>query len=218
MRVPSRKLSWRSGEGEGPEADRYVIQRNDELIGHTNASVTSWIDTHVVPGEHYAYQVIAIGADGGRARAAVEVTAKMAPPGTAALVGTFNVKVHATSHTGFASFGRERYSSGWRFQPVCDRPPCNTQLRDIHDKEFILTLEQSEGTYTGAGSASFGTCNGHRVTSSITVTLRMTRAGDVHGAWQVRKFTGTMSEYASAQLGCVATSAQFEIVGAALKQ
>lgn len=212
-------LSWRLGEGGGPPPDHYDIQRNDEVIGHAKASATSWVDDDVVPGEHYAYQVIAVGQDDRRSRSSVDVTTKKAPPGTAALVGTFDVKFDATSHTGYASFGNARFSGGWRFQPVCDRPPCNTQLRDIHDKKFTLTLDQTEGTYTGSVTTTgFGTCNGHHTTSMFTVTLHITQADDVRGAWQVTKFTGTMSEYASAQLGCTSASSRFDLAGTALKR
>jgi hypothetical protein len=211
------KLTWHAGTGDGSATDRYDIQRDDQVVGHADADATSWLDQDVVPGQTYAYQVIAVGAEGRRSRASVQVKTKSAPPGTAALIGTFDVKVHATSHTGFSTFERERYSSGWRFQPDCDRPPCDTQLRDIHVKDFIVTLDQADGTYHGSDSTSFGTCNGHTVSSSFTVTLHVTRAGEVHGEWRVTKISGTMSQYASAQLGCVSTSATFEFVGTALK-
>jgi hypothetical protein len=212
------KLAWQPGSGDGAEVDRYDIQRNDEVVGHVTASATSWVDEYVVPGEQYVYQVVAISAEGRRSRSSIDVTAKEAPPGTASLVGTFTVRVHVTSHTGFATFGHERYDSGWRFQPVCDRPPCDTQLRDIHNTEFTMTLDQSEGTYTGSGSATFGTCNGHRVPSTFTVTLHVAEAGDVRGVWQATKFSGTMSQSATAQLGCTSTSTRFELVGTALKR
>ena len=211
------KLTWHAGNGDGSATDRYDIERNGQVVGHADDVVTSWLDEDVLPGQAYAYQVIAVSAEGGRARASVDVKTKSAPPATAALIGTFDVKVHATSHSGFSTFGRERYRSGWRFQPGCDRPPCDTQLRDIHEKDFIVTLNQTEGTYQGSDSASFGSCNGHTVSSTFTVTLHVTRAGEVHGEWRVTKISGTMSQYAAAQLGCVSTSATFEFVGTALK-
>ncbi len=211
------KLTWHAGTGDGSATDRYDIQRNDQVVGHADADATSWLDEDVVPGQAYAYQVIAVGAEGGRSRASVDVKTTSAPPGTAALIGTFDVNVHAISHSGFSTFGRERYSSGWRFQPNCDRPPCDTQLRDIHEKDFIVTLNETEGTYQGSDSASFGSCNGHTVSSTFAVTLHVMRAGEVHGEWRVTKISGTMSQYASAQLGCVSTSATFEFVGTALK-
>jgi hypothetical protein len=146
------------------------------------------------------------------------VKTKSAPPGTAALVGTFNVHLHNTSHSGFASFTQTNISNGWRFVPLCDRPPCDTQLRNINFKSFIVKLKQNGGSYTGsASSKGFSTCQGHDVTSNFTVTIHVTAAGAVNGNWQVTKFAGTFSQSASAQLGCTSTSASFTVAGSALK-
>jgi hypothetical protein len=127
------KLRWHPGT-EGAPMIRYNIRRNGNYVGQTKASASSYTDTDAVPGDHYKYTVTAVGGDEQRAVSSVDVTTKKAPPGTAALVGTFNVHLHNTSHSGFSQFGNTDFSNGWRFLPQCKEPPCNTQLRNINTK------------------------------------------------------------------------------------
>jgi hypothetical protein len=56
-------------------------------------------------------------------------------------------------------------------------------------------------------------CGGTAVASSITVTVRVTDAGVVRDKWVATKIEGTMSQYESQQLGCVASGAAFDLVG-----
>jgi hypothetical protein len=211
------KLTWHPGT-EGSPATRYDIRRDGTFVGEAKASASSFTDNDAVPSEHYRYTVTAVGADQQRAVANVDVTTKGAPPGTAALVGTFNVHLHNTSHAGFSSFRNTDFSDGWRFQPRCKQPPCRTQLRNINNKKMVVSLKQNGGSYTGSTSvAGLVTCQGHDVTTSITVTIHATQADAVHDAWQITKFTGTMSQSASAQLGCTSSSASFTVTGTSLK-
>ena len=211
------KLRWHPGT-EGAPVTRYDIRRNGDLVAQAKASASSYTDTTAVPGVRYTYTVTAVGADEQRAVASVKVTTKKAPPGTAALVGTFNVHLHNTSHSGFSSFGNTDFNNGWRFLPQCKDPPCNTQLRNIQIKKMTLMLKQDGGSYTGSTTiAGLVTCQGHDVTTSLTVTIHATRAGAVHDVWQITKFAGTMSQSASAQLGCTSSSASFTVTGTSLK-
>jgi hypothetical protein len=210
-------IRWHAGSS-GSSPTRYDIRRNGDFVGQANASATSFTDKDPVPGTHYTYTVSAVGADEQRSTASVSVTTKAAPPGTAALVGTFNVHLHNTSNSGFSSFGKTDFNNGWRFQPQCKQPPCNTQLRNINAKKMIVSLKQNGGSYSGSTSVpGLVTCQGHDVTTSVTVTIHMTRADAVRDAWQVTKFTGTMSQSASAQLGCTSSSASFTVTGTSLK-
>jgi len=210
-------IRWHAASS-GSAPTRYDIRRNGNFVGQAKASATSFTDKDPVPGTHYTYTVSAVGADEQRSTASVSVTTKAAPPGTAALVGTFNVHLHNTSNSGFSSFGKTDFNNGWRFQPQCKQPPCNTQLRNINAKKMIVSLKQNGGSYSGSTSVSgLVTCQGHDVTTSVTVTIHVTRADAVHDAWQVTKFTGTMSQSASAQLGCTSSSASFTVTGTSLK-
>ena len=211
------RLTWHAG-GEGSPPARYDIRRNGDFVGQAKGSATSFTDTDPVPGERYTYTVTAVGPDEQHSVASVTVTTKGAPPGTAALVGTFNVHLHNTANSGFVSFGSTNVNNGWRFVPQCDEPPCTTQMRNINTKKMIVTLKQNGGTYSGSTSVpGLVTCQGHDVTASVTVTIHVTRADAVHDSWQVTKFSGTMSQYASAQLGCTSSSASFTVTGTSLK-
>lgn len=210
-------LTWHRGT-EGSPVTRYDIRRNGTFVGQAKASASNYTDNDAVPGERYKYTVTAVGADEQRATANVTVTTKGAPPGTAALVGTFNVHLHNTSHSGFSSFGNTDFNNGWRFQPQCNEPPCTTQLRNINSKKMTITMKQNGGSYTGSTTVpGLVTCQGHDVSTSVTVTIHATQADAVHDAWQVTKFTGTMSQAASAQLGCTSSSASFTVTGTSLK-
>src|SRR3954447_11155845 len=211
------KLTWHTAT-DGTAASRFDVRRNGNYVGQANGSATSFTDKDPVPGEHYRYTVTAVGADEQRTAASVSVATKTAPPGTAALTGTFNVHLHNTSHSGFSSFGSANVNNGWRLLPQCNEPPCNTQLRNINTKKMTVLLKQNGGSYSGSASVpGLVTWQGHDVTASVTVTIHATRADAVHDSWQVTKFSGTMSQYASAQLGCTSSSASFTVTGTSLK-
>jgi hypothetical protein len=208
------KLTWRPGTGSGAPADRYDVVRESKTVGHADGDATSFLDDTVVPNEVYDYEVIAVSAEGTRLGASVRTETPGAPPGTAALAGVFNVKVHPTSHSGFSSFSEKDFTAGWRFVPACKEPPCDTQVRDLGRKEFLITLQQKGGVYQGTVSISgLVSCSGHDASSSVTVAIHATRADRVGGTWRVSKFTGTMSEYTSSQLGCTSSSARFDVTG-----
>ena len=210
-------IRWHAASS-GSAPTRYDIRRNGNFVGQAKASATSFTDKDPVPGTHYTYTVTAVGTDEQRSAASVSVTTKAAPPGTAPLVGTFNVRLHNTSNSGFSSFGKTDFSNGWRFQPQCNEPPCNTQLRNINAKKMIVPLKQNDGSYSGSASVpGLVTCQGHDVTTSVTVTIHATRADAVRDAWRVTKFAGTMTQSASAQLGCTSSSASFTLTGTSLK-
>jgi len=208
------KLTWRVGDGDGVPADRYDIVRESTTVGHVDGDATSFLDDTVAPNEVYDYEVIAVSAEGTRIEASVRTETPGAPPGTAALAGVFNVKVHPTSHSGFSSFSEKDFTVGWRFVPGCKEPPCDTQVRDLGRKQFLVELQQTGGVYQGTVSMSgLVSCSGHDASSSVTVAIHATRADTVGGTWKVTKFSGTMSQYTSSQLGCTSSSARFDVTG-----
>jgi len=205
------KLTWQAGT-DGAPAVRYDIQRDTEIVGHTDR--TSWVDTRVTPGQRYAYQVIALSQDGLRRSTAVRTTTKTAPPGTAGLEGVFNVKLHPTSHYGLSSFQDKDTTAGWRFVPACRQPPCDTKMNDLHWKALTLTLDQTGGRYHGSASISgVVSCSGHSVSATYTLTITATKADAVKDGWRVTAFTGELTQYASAQLGCVSSSVHYGVQG-----
>ena len=212
------KLTWRPGTGEGAPAVYYDILRGTKVVDRLDGDATSFLDDTVSPKQIYDYQVIAISAEGTRLGDTVRAETPGAPPGTATLAGVFNVKVHPTAHSGFSSFDEKDRTAGWRFVPSCKQPPCDTQLRDLGQKDFLIQLKRTEGTYTGSATVpGLVSCNGHDVSTTITVTIHATQADAVGEGWRITKFTGTMSQYSSSQLGCTSSSARFDVTGSLTK-
>ncbi len=209
------RLSWEAGSGDGSETDVYDIVRDGRVVGHAKPAGTSWTDDDVLPTSIYDYQVIAVSADGARRGSSVRAKTKAAPPGTAALTGVFNVKVHPTSHTGFSSFSDKDFTAGWRFVPQCKQPPCDTQVRNFNVKDFTTTLRLAEGTYTGPVTVSgYIHCGSASLISTFTITVHATGSDVVNNAWKVTRFSGELTMYSSAQFGCVSSSARYDVTGA----
>ena len=145
------KLTWRPGTGDGAPVDHYDIMRGTTIVGHADGDATSFVDDTALPKQEFDYQVIAVSADGARLGATVRAKTSSAPAGTATLTGVFNVKVHPTSHSGFSSFTEKDFTAGWRFVPSCKQPPCDTQLRDLGSKDFLIHLKRSGGLLRGIG-------------------------------------------------------------------
>jgi len=211
------KLTWRAPP-EGTAISRFEIRRNGDYVGQVKGSETSFTDGDAVPRTHYTYSIAAVSADEQRSATTIRVTTKPAPPGTAALVGTFNVRLHNTSHSGFASFGSTNFNNGWRFLPQCKEPPCNTQMRNINNKKMVVTLNQKGGSYKGSASvAGLVSCQGHDVTSSVSVTIHATQADAVHDAWPFTKFARLMGYINPSSTIIDNSSASFSVTGTSLK-
>jgi hypothetical protein len=205
-------LSWTAGEGT--PGVRYLVSRDGKVAARLDPDATRWVDDDVLPESRYAYTVAAVGPDGSSAPSDVSARTQTAPPATAALKGVFDVHIHATSHYGFSDFGSGNGNLGWRLIPTCSQGPCDTDLADLHQKDFRLTLARHgvsyEGDVTLRGKVR---CRGTAVTSSFTVAMHPTDAGVFRGQWVATKIEGTMRQFESAQLGCVASGATFEVAG-----
>ena len=205
-------LTWTVGQGTPPV--RYLISRNGSSATILEGTATKWVDPHVLPETRYSYAVQAVGPDGTKATTHVIAHTKSAPLGTAPLRGVFDVHIHATSHFGFSNFGTENGNLGWRFSPTCKSGPCDTKLTDLHQKDFKLTLDRNVTSYDGNVTVhGLVRCGKAPVASSITVAVRVTDAGVVHGHWVATKIEGTMKQFESQQLGCVASGASFDLQG-----
>jgi hypothetical protein len=205
-------LSWTAGEGT--PAVRYVVSRDGKVAATLGPHATGWVDDDVLPESRYAYTVAALGPDGSRAPSDVTARTQTAALATAALKGVFNVHIHATSHYGFSDFGSGNGNLGWRLAPTCSQGPCDTDLADLHQKDFRLTLARKgisyEGDVTLRGKVR---CRGTAVASSFTVAVHPTDADVFRGRWVATKIEGTMRQFEPAQLGCVTSGATFEVAG-----
>jgi hypothetical protein len=158
--------------------------------------------------------VIAVTADGQRLATAIDTHTKSAPAATAALDGTFNVRLHPTSHYGFASFDEKDITAGWTFTPTCKEGPCDSKLVDLHQKRFTMMLDRTGGRYHGSASVSgFVRCGSQSASSTFTLTITATKADAVKASWRVTAFTGELDQYEAAQLGCVSSGVHMTVSG-----
>ena len=203
-------LTW--AQGQGLPVSYYAVTRDGRPITTLPPTTTTWIDRSVTPETRYAYMVSAVGADGRRALTRVVAKTPTAPLATARFQGTFDVRLHATSHFGFSNFHGENQTAGWRSTPTCHKGPCDTKLVDLNRKNFVLTLTRSGPAYHGTVSVSgIVRCAGADVTSTFSVSVRATDAGAVRDSWVVIKLRGTMTQSETAQLGCIASGATYSV-------
>jgi hypothetical protein len=205
-------LTW--ARGDGLPVSYYAVTRDGRPITTLKPDTTTWIDRSVTPETRYVYVVAAVGADGTRALTHVVAKTPTAPLATARFQGTFNVHLHATSHFGFSNFHGEDQTAGWRSTPACRKGPCDTELADLHQKAFVLTMTRNGAAYQGTVSISgIVKCAGADVTSTFTVSVHATDAGAVRDRWVVTHMQGTMTQSEAAQLGCIASGATYSVTG-----
>jgi hypothetical protein len=205
-------LTWTPGEGT--PAAGYLVSRDGKVAATLDPAKTRWVDDDVLPESRYAYTVAAVGLDGSSAPSHVTARTQTAPLAVASLKGVFNVHIHATSHYGFSDFGSGNGNLGWRFIPTCSEGPCDTELADLHQKNFRLTLAKKGITYRGDATLDAQvTCGRATVSSSFTISVHVSDADVLGGHWVATKIEGTMRQFESAQLGCVASGATFEVAG-----
>jgi hypothetical protein len=205
-------VTWAPAEG-GPVA-RYLVSRGGSVVARLDPDTTRWVDDDVIPETGYSYTVAAVGSDGTSATTRIVARTTTAPLATARLQGTFNVHIHATSHYGFSNFSAENGNLGWRLVPTCSKDPCDTKLTDLHQKDFRMTLVRSGASYHGTATVyAHVRCSGTPVASSFTIAVHLTDAGSANGRWVGTRIEGTMTQYESPQLGCVASGATFDVRG-----
>jgi hypothetical protein len=207
------RLSWKAGAGP-VEGERYMINRDGEFVDEVRT--TRFADEDVLPDTAYRYEVVAIADDdSASARATVKVRTDDAPPATARLEGVFNVRFDETNRFGYASgTGSLLRTLGFRFRPDCDEGSCDTSLTGMRFKGFEMDLSKKGGTYRGSVSfRGFGRCGSTPTTSSFSVTVEPGEARGVDGDWQVTGITGSLSQRAAAQLGCVSAGSDFTFTG-----
>ena len=88
---------------------------------------------------------------------------------------------------------------------------------DLTEKSLKATLDRRRDHYGGKDSGTFfATCGSTHVTSTITISFRVTKAKGEDGEWLATKIVGTVDHAAAAQLGCVPSSARLKITGTLL--
>lgn len=203
------ELTWqppRSAQG-------YSLFRDGELIETLPRDATSFVDDTVLPLQGFTYEIEAFSADVTSVRERVEVQTPAAPLGLSRLEGLYRVTAHDTRDFGFVVFDGD-FRTGWRFRPQCGDGACDVGWTDVNLNGFETVLRQSGPRYSGSDRAEFGRCGGRKTRTTWTIRLHVTNAATVKDAWRATAFEGTIAQRSPAQLGCVATGADYTIKGA----
>ena len=209
-------LDWAKGAGD-PQPASYLVYRDGIFQDTVPARTTKFVDETVIPGTKYRYRVQVADADDQEfpvGAPSVKTKTPPAPPSTARLEGVYNARFSEVSHYGYSGGGPLLRTLGFRLKPTCKEGACDTDLVVLRFQGFRTKLTLKGDTYTGSASVrGFLRCGGVTTTSSVTLTLRPTEAGEVQDEWRVTGFTGTLVQRVGSQLGCVAAGSNFTMVG-----
>ena len=202
-------LRWAAPEGE---VDRLVVYRDGDRLASLEPNRTGFVDDSVLPAVRYTYVIEAI-VDGKALKSdRIRVKTPPAPLGMARLDGTFTVDLGDTSHFGFSSFPGD-IQSGWRFKPKCHRGVCDATWKDAQGAALAGVLKNTGPRYEGTATTRLASCGDLRGSGTVTVRIEVVKAGSIRDAWRATKIVGTFVERFPAQLGCVASGADYEVTG-----
>jgi hypothetical protein len=203
------RVRWAAPEGE---ADRLVVYRDGDRLAPLEPNRTGFVDDSVLPAVRYTYVIEAV-ADGKVSKSdPIRVKTPPAPLGMARLDGTFTVDLRDTSHYGFSSFPGD-IQSGWRFKPKCRRGVCDVTWKDAQGVALAGVLKNTGPRYEGTATTRLASCGDLRGSGTVTVRIEVVKAGSVRDAWRATKIVGTFVERFPAQLGCVASGADYQVTG-----
>jgi hypothetical protein len=203
------RVRWAATEGE---ADRLVVYRDGDRLAPLEPDRTGFVDDSVLPAVRYTYVIEAV-LDGKASKSdPIRVKTPPAPLGMARLDGTFTVDLRDTSHYGFSSFPGD-IQSGWRFKPKCRRGVCDVTWKDAQGVALAGVLKNTGPRYEGTATTRVASCGDLRGSGTITVRIEVVKAGSVRDAWRATKIVGTFVERFPAQLGCVASGADYQVTG-----
>lgn len=204
-------LPWSQPTGEA-EILGYLIYRDGTQVGTVPASTTTYVDTNVVPGETYTYEILTRGEGimrSGRVSAQVEVPVPALS--LARLEGSFDVHAKTRSQSGYVG-KLGKFTLAWDFEPTCHTGACATRWIDLSNKGLRAILTRRGARYAGSDRGKFtGRCGRVVGTSTVRIKMRVTKAEARGGEWRAVKLVGTMTERHPAQLGCVSGGATFSI-------
>ena len=203
------KLRWAAPESE---ADQLVVYRDGDRLATLEPNRTGFVDDSVLPAVRYTYVIEAV-LDGDTLKSdPIRVKTPPAPLGMARLEGTFTVDLRDTSHYGFSSFPGD-IQSGWRFKPKCHRGACDVTWKDAQGVALAGVLENTGPRYEGTATTRLASCGDVRGSGTVTVEIEVVKAATVRDAWRATKIVGTFIERFPAQLGCVASGADYQVTG-----
>jgi hypothetical protein len=185
-------LTWRPPAGSAPSG--YRVYRDDELIESLGGTIRRYVDTTVLPGTVYRYEVRASDAAGQVSPpASLGARTSTASAAAARLSGVFDVRLTKTSSYGVTGIP-DHSSAGWRFTPNCGSGPCNAKWVDIRVRAFTGTAKRSGASYSISTSANgLLECSGTPTTSQVKTTLHIEKAEVVGSEWRAIVIQGTMN-------------------------
>ena len=205
-------LTWRPPAGTAPSG--YRVYRNDELIESADGATRRYVDTTVLPGTVYRYEVRASDAAGQiSAPASVGARTPTASVALARLSGVFDVRLTKTSSYGVTGIS-DHSGAGWRFTPSCGSGPCSAKWADIRVHSLSGTAKRSGATYRiTTSSDGLLSCSGTPTTSQVNVTVHVVKAGVAADEWRAVAIEGTMNVSNGSQLGCRSSGITYQVRG-----
>ena len=188
-------LKW-APPASAPAPDQYVVIRNGEQVATIPGSKPTFADSKLIPASTYTYQVLASWAS--RTSEASDVmSVKTDKPSLSAarLSGSWPIRVKMTqSGGGWPKVGK-KWDVEWQFTPKCNSGPCNLTTKvQIHDYDtpFKVTLTRKGAEYSGSIKMKYSYCVGKLVKDTITIRVRVTKAGLVDSEWVATGLSGTL--------------------------
>lgn len=205
-------LTWRPPGGMAPSG--YRVYRNDELIESVDGATRRYVDTTVLPGTVYRYEVRASDAAGRiSAPASLGARTPRASAALARLSGVFDVRLTKTSSYGVTGIS-DHGGAGWRFTPSCGTGPCSAKWADIRVHSLSGTAKRSGASYrVSTSSDGLLTCSGTPTTSQVNVTVHVVKAGVAADEWRAVVIEGTMNVSNGSQLGCRSSGITYQVRG-----
>jgi hypothetical protein len=201
-------LSWAPPDGD---VEGFVLYRDGTELSDLDAQTTSFVDDGVLPDVGYVYAVEAVGEGWAERAEPIEVRTPAAPLASARLEGLYAIEARDVSHFGFRRFPGE-FTSGWRLEPRCPEGACDVRWRDVRTRGLAGELRRRGATYDGSDEVRLARCGGARTTSTVRVEFEVARAASVDGAWRAIRLRGTLIQRSPAQLGCVASGADYRVI------
>lgn len=196
------------------EVDSFTISRDGFVLRRNlPGSETTFVDATVVPGTTYAYEIEAVTGETVSDSVSTSAETKLPPLREARLQGWFNVRVRVIDQSGYDDFNSPRFKASLRFMPRCPKGACAVRWK-MYREDAHGVLRRRGARYSGTFTGDFGvTCAGSRVTSTVTLTVRVVAARPINRRWRATRIVGRIANAEEAQLGCVSAEASYTLRG-----
>lgn len=193
--VTSITLSWKA-PGGAPVPDQYKVT-GGAVEAVIPGSQTQFGDTRLTPNTSYQYTVTALWGQRPSDTPATLTVRTLTPSlSSARLTGSWTVKHKMTKSSGtWPKVGRT-WETYWDFTPSCATGACKTAVSSqiqSGDTSVKVTLARSGTSYTGSKRVQYSRCRTRRLTDTVTVRLKVTKAAMMEDQWVATAFTGTLS-------------------------